>query len=215
MRTYTVFMADDESGARQHLKALLARYPEFQVSPCAASGTEALERLGRGGYDLAFLDIGMPGHTGIEVLRALKAAGSPLPYVIFVTAYTNHGAEAYELGAVDYLVKPVSEARLAAALERFRRFSGSDTAFESSADSLEDTLARRYGLTAREAAICRLVRDGLVREDIQDRLGLSPGTMKTHLSHVYEKVGLEGDDGRGDKFSRLLYVLFTMERSSQ
>lgn len=215
MRTYTVFMADDETGARLHLKSLLASYPEFQVSPCAASGTEALERLGRGGYDLAFLDIGMPGHTGIEVIRSLKASGRPLPYVIFVTAYTNHGAEAYDLGAVDYLVKPVSEARLATALERFRRFAGPGGLAEGVADNLEGALIGRYGLTAREAAICNLVRDGLVREEIQERLGLSAGTMKTHLSPVYEKFGLGGEDGRGDKFSRLLYVLFTMQGSSQ
>lgn len=209
MTSYTVLLADDEAASRNRLKALLAGYPELSVAPCAASGTEALERLGRGGYDLAFLDIGMPGRTGVEVLRELKATGSALPYVIFVTAYANHGAEAYELGAIDYLIKPVSEARLTTAVERFRRFAAGTR--QAEADRLEATLSSRFGLTSREAEICSLVREGFVRDDIRARLGLSAGTMKTHLSHIYDKAGLEGDEGRGDKFSRLLYLLFTLD----
>jgi DNA-binding NarL/FixJ family response regulator len=225
MKTWKVLIADDETAARVHLKSLLASYPDLAISQCAASGAEALARLTREEYDLAFLDIGMPGRTGLEVLRALRQAGSATPYVIFVTAWTTHGAEAYELGAVDYLVKPVSETRLAEAMRRFRIHADAPrgaagqggwmretAAGEGKSSVLETLLVERFGLTAREAEICSLVKEGLVREEIQDHLGLSDGTMKTHLSHIYDKIGLEGGEGgRGDKFSRLLYLLFTLE----
>lgn len=212
MRTYTVFAADDENSSLRNLLDLLAPHSDFQIRDTAHTGTLALEKLSSGNFDLAFLDLGMPGLTGLEVVKELQNRLNPenLPFIIFVTAFTHQGAEAYNLGAVDYLVKPVSEQRLAAALERFRLFYGSHNL---QSECFERKLENLYGLTDKEIQICSLVKQGLIKEEIQDRLCFSKATLKTHLGHLYEKTGLSGDSQNrgGDKFSRLLYLLFSIE----
>lgn len=115
-----VLIADDEPHLLAHLKARLAAgWPELQVVAEAANGPEAL-RLAEETYpDVAFLDIRMPGLSGLEVAARL-AETRPACRVVFVTAYEEHAVEAFEQAAVDYLLKPVNEARLAKAVERLR-----------------------------------------------------------------------------------------------
>lgn len=214
MDNYRVFTADDEPHSLNHLKTLLASVSGF--TPCAEAdnGTGALEILSRERFDLAFLDIGLPGMTGIEIVRELHKHIDEPPYVIFVTAFTHLGAEAFELGAVDYIVKPVSEQRLAQALDRFSLYTGSKAAGKAPAvsPSMSERLTADYDLTPREAEICLLVKEGFIRDEIKRKLNLSEATMKSHLGHIYDKTGLsEGEDDRKDKFSRLLYLLFTLD----
>jgi two-component system response regulator AlgR len=113
-----VFIADDEAPARERLKELLADIAEelpTRVVGEARNGVEAIEQLPASGAQVLLLDIQMPGMGGIEVARHL--AGLQLgPAVIFVTAHDRHAVEAFELNALDYLVKPVRAPRLAAAL---------------------------------------------------------------------------------------------------
>lgn len=115
-----VFIADDETPARERLKELLgdlaAELPTEVVGE-AASGLEAVERLPASRAQVLLLDIEMPGMRGLEVARHL--AGLELaPAVVFVTAHDRHAVEAFELNALDYLLKPVRAARLAAALKK-------------------------------------------------------------------------------------------------
>ena len=115
-----VFIADDEAPARERLKELLADIAEevpTRVVGEARNGLEAIEQVPESGAQVLLLDIQMPGLGGVEVARHLAALESR-PTVVFVTAHERHAVEAFELNALDYLLKPVRAERLAAALKK-------------------------------------------------------------------------------------------------
>jgi two-component system, LytTR family, response regulator AlgR len=117
-----VFLADDEALARERLRALLADLAAelpTEVVGEAASGREVIERLPESGAEVLLLDIEMPGMNGLEVARHLAGLEHP-PAVVFVTAHDRHAVEAFELNALDYLMKPARAERLAAALAKAR-----------------------------------------------------------------------------------------------
>ncbi|MEM1041973.1 MAG: LytTR family DNA-binding domain-containing protein [Bacteroidota bacterium] len=118
MNPVRTVIADDEPPARALVREYLAGVPEVEIVAEATSGTEAVEVLRRERPDLVFLDVQMPGATGFEVLEQLAAAGDPLPAVVFSTAYDQYALGAFEVSAVDYLLKPYSAERLRAALDR-------------------------------------------------------------------------------------------------
>jgi two-component system response regulator AlgR len=115
-----VFIADDEEPARERLKELLADIAgdvPTQVVGEARNGLEAVERVPESDVQVLLLDIYMPGMGGLEVARHLANLEKP-PTVVFVTAHERHAVEAFELNALDYLLKPVRAERLAAALKK-------------------------------------------------------------------------------------------------
>jgi two-component system, LytTR family, response regulator len=112
-----VVIVDDEAPARARLRQLLAAHPDVEIAGEASSGPEAMELAAQLSPDLLLLDIQMPGATGIDVAACLP---EPRPRIVFCTAFEQHAVDAFELQAVDYLLKPVSRARLAQALERVR-----------------------------------------------------------------------------------------------
>jgi two-component system LytT family response regulator len=108
-------LIDDERLARNELRRLLAAFPEIQIAGEAAHARQARERMAALRPDLLFLDVQMPGETGMDFLESLEP---PVPHVIFTTAYDEFAVKAFELDALDYLLKPVDPARLAAAIDR-------------------------------------------------------------------------------------------------
>ncbi|WP_457630006.1 LytR/AlgR family response regulator transcription factor, partial [Oceanithermus sp.] len=114
-----VLLVDDEQPARAELRWALERVdPGLSVAE-AANAAAALEELRSGSYDAVFLDVRMPGLSGLQLAELL--AGLPLrPLVVFVTAYGEHAVRAFELEAADYLVKPVDEVRVGKTLARLR-----------------------------------------------------------------------------------------------
>jgi len=115
-----VFIADDEEPARERLKELLgdiAAEVPTELAGEARNGLEAIERFPQSGAQVLLLDIYMPGVNGLEVARHLSSLEPP-PTVVFVTAHDRHAVEAFELNALDYLLKPVRAERLAAALKK-------------------------------------------------------------------------------------------------
>ena len=113
-------LVDDEQLARDELGYLLGQLGGIEVIGQAGNGVEALTTIDRLQPDVVFLDVQMPGLTGFEVARRLldtRAAS----HIIFVTAYDQHAIEAFEVNAVDYLLKPVDQARLEVAIDRARR----------------------------------------------------------------------------------------------
>ena len=119
----TALIADDEPIARAGLRHLLRGLPWLQCIGEAADGPAALAEIQRLKPELVFLDIQMPGLLGTEVLRRLAEAGTR-PLVIFTTAHAEHAIAAFELGALDYLLKPFGAERLNATLERVRAALG-------------------------------------------------------------------------------------------
>jgi len=107
---------DDERLARNELKKLLLDFPEIEVIAEAANAAEGVERIDSLNPDLIFLDIQMPGKTGFDMLAELERA----PNVIFTTAYDEYALKAFEVNALDYLLKPVEPKRLADALQKLQ-----------------------------------------------------------------------------------------------
>ena len=116
----TVLVADDEPIARAGLRDMLAAFPWLRCVGEAASGGEAAARIDALRPELVFLDVQMPGLLGTDVLRRVRHQ----PFAVFTTAYAEHAVAAFELGALDYLLKPFGPERLAAALERVRAALG-------------------------------------------------------------------------------------------
>ena len=116
-----VMVVDDEQLARDELCYQLERLTDVEVVAQAGNGFEALSAAGRCEPNLVFLDIQMPGLSGFEVARRLLERGDVSPALVFVTAFDQHAIEAFEVNAVDYLLKPVEVARLEQALARARR----------------------------------------------------------------------------------------------
>jgi len=112
----TTLIVDDEPIARRVLREELESVPDVEIVGEAEDGKQALQRIAELRPDLVFLDLQMPGMGGFEVVRQLN--GGHLPVVVIVTAFDQHAIEAFEAGAVDYLLKPVGGARLRKAIER-------------------------------------------------------------------------------------------------
>lgn len=113
-------IVDDEAPAREELRYLLSAFDDIQVVGEATNGEEALVLLRSLTYEVVLLDIRMPGGTGLDVARVLRSTRHR-PAVIFTTAYPDHAVEAFDLAAVDYLVKPFDADRLRRALDRALR----------------------------------------------------------------------------------------------
>ncbi len=121
----TALIAEDEPLLAQALRAELARaWPELQLLDSAVDGDDAVERVLTGRPDIVFLDIRMPGRSGLEAAEAIveewPADAAALPLIVFVTAYDQYAMQAFERAAVDYLQKPVQPARLAACCARLK-----------------------------------------------------------------------------------------------
>jgi DNA-binding LytR/AlgR family response regulator len=112
-----VLVVDDEEPALEDLAYLLRQHPRIGTVVTASDATEALRRLRDGSFAAVFLDIRMPGLDGLELARVLSRFAEP-PEIIFVTAFEQHAVEAFELQAVDYLLKPVRPERLSDAIRR-------------------------------------------------------------------------------------------------
>ncbi|HEV8414512.1 MAG TPA: LytTR family DNA-binding domain-containing protein [Bryobacteraceae bacterium] len=111
---------DDERLARAELRRLLTAHPEIEIAGEACNGDQALALIAQTSPDLLLLDVQMPGMTGFDVLERLD----DVPQVIFTTAYDAYAIKAFEVNALDYLMKPIAPVRLAAALSKVRPRSG-------------------------------------------------------------------------------------------
>jgi two-component system LytT family response regulator/two-component system response regulator LytT len=118
-------VVDDEQLAREELCFLLGQIGQVEVVAQASNGIEALRVIEEEGPDLVMLDVQMPGLTGFEVARRLLRLGADA-HIVFVTAYDQYAIEAFEVNAVDYLLKPVEPGRLGTTVDRVRRRINTD-----------------------------------------------------------------------------------------
>src|SRR5438552_5917404 len=116
---WKALIADDEPAARRGVRQLLAAFPQFSVAGECRNGADVLGALDALTPDVVFLDIQMPGIDGFEVIR--RRTPDRMPAVVFLTAYDQFAIRAFEAEALDYLVKPVSEARFAATMKRLAK----------------------------------------------------------------------------------------------
>lgn len=113
-----VLLADDETLVRLGLRQALARLPDVVVAQECENGAQLIECLQAGGIDLVLLDIHLPDHSGIEIVRVIGP--DRMPPVVFITAYDHYAVQAFELNAVDYILKPFDEERLVESINRAR-----------------------------------------------------------------------------------------------
>src|SRR6266481_5956414 len=114
-------LVDDEQLACEELAWLLKEFPDVEVLATGANGLEAVKLIEDLEPDLVFLDVQMPGLDGMGVIRKLREKGVPLPYFVMATAYDRYAVEAFQVEALDYLLKPVEKDRLAVAVDRARK----------------------------------------------------------------------------------------------
>jgi two-component system, LytTR family, response regulator len=135
-------IADDEELARRGLRALSQRCKELELVCECRNGREAVEAIHRHRPDLVFLDVQMPGKTGFDVISAI--ADGQRPHVVFVTAYDKFALRAFEVHALDYLLKPVNEERFDAAVERVR---------EAMSHATDSAMIQRFSQAAAELQV--------------------------------------------------------------
>jgi two-component system LytT family response regulator/two-component system response regulator LytT len=176
MDTLRTMVVDDEQLARDELCFLLGRLDGIEVVGQAGDGVEALRVIQEVTPDLVMLDVQMPGLTGFEVARRLLHGGTE-SQLVFVTAYDRHAIEAFEVNAVDYLLKPVEPGRLETAIERVRRRMHSERAASrpSGADlerllqALGDRSERREQLAIKVGDRFLLIHvDEMVHASVED-----------------------------------------------
>jgi DNA-binding LytR/AlgR family response regulator len=189
----TALIADDEPHLALYLKAQLAQaWPELQIVKLAANGVEAAEAIDEIEPDLAFLDIQMPGLTGLEVAQGIEGATR----VVFVTAYDQYAVDAFEARAVDYLLKPLKAERLAACVERLRQ------AAPAGEDALAETLKRllpaataparlRYIRAAQGELMHQIPVDDVLFFHADDKYTIVQTATQEHLirTPIFELVG--------------------------
>src|SRR5688500_3630416 len=115
MSKISALIVDDEPPARRKLRSFLEKEPDFEVVGEAGNGEDAVRMIEERKPDVVLLDIQMPAANGFEVLEALK--DQPLPFVVFITAYDQYAVKAFEVQALDYLLKPFDRGRLQLCLD--------------------------------------------------------------------------------------------------
>ena len=136
-----VLIADDEPVARQILREHVESIPGLELAGEASTGSEAVQQILKLKPDLALLDLQMPELDGLTLVRMLQGERTPL--VIFVTAYARHAVEAFEVGAVDYLLKPVRRERLEKAVEKARKQAGTAVTAAPASAPIRKIVGRR------------------------------------------------------------------------
>jgi two-component system LytT family response regulator len=179
-------IVDDEPLARERLKLLLQEEQDVDVVGECGNGTEALGLLKSQSLDLVFLDIQMPGRTGLDVVEELGMLG--LPATVFVTAYQEHAVHAFEMEAIDYLTKPVQPRRLRQTLNRVRKALAAKSALLT--ESQFSTALREMKSFAEQPR--RYVDRLLVRDGIKEFLLSAPEIEWVEAADYYSCLHVKG-----------------------
>ena len=191
--TVRVLIVDDHPVVRDGLRGMLDAQPDLEVLDEAANGHQALAAVARETPDVVLMDLRMPELDGVEATRRIRE-GHPGVSVLVLTTYDDDTAilRAVEAGATGYLLKDAPREDLFAAVRAAAR--GETTLAPSVAAKLMRGLGREpdaEGLTEREREVLALVADGATNRSIARQLHLSEATVKTHLVHVYAKLGVD------------------------
>lgn len=192
MKTITVLLADDHLVVRSGLKALLGTQPGIEVVAEAASGEEALALVEQHGPAVVMMDLAMgAGMDGIEAIKQLRQHNSRQAILVFTTYDSDADiVRAVDAGAMGYLLKDASPEEIFAAVRG--AVHGKSVMSAPVASRLFQQLRNPDAiLTPREAELLSLLTEGLSNRELGQRLFISEATVKTHLAHIYAKLGVE------------------------
>lgn len=193
MPKFRVLIADDELPARNKMKRLLKKIDQVELVHVAENGFDALEHIHSLKPNLVFLDIEMPGMNGLEVAENIEL--DEMPAVVFATAYSEHAIKAFELSAIDYLLKPFNEDRLRTAIEKVASTQGTGLDKEKIAEILKSEMGEeikapfankvpiptrdRYKLVDYSDVVCIEVEERSVRLFTKEKSYLLNHTLDT------------------------------------
>ncbi|MDQ7821957.1 MAG: LytTR family DNA-binding domain-containing protein [Candidatus Eremiobacteraeota bacterium] len=161
-------IVDDELPARERLMAMISKFEDFEKVEGASSGEEALSMLPEYKPDVVFLDIQMPDMDGISLARELVSDDEP-PMIVFVTAYDKYAIDAFEVNAIDYILKPANQERLQMAVERLKGILGTKETKGQFIDELSVALGRIVDKSEE-----KLTRLTIVHEETGNRMIVEP-----------------------------------------
>jgi DNA-binding NarL/FixJ family response regulator len=191
-RPIRVMLVDDHDLVREGIRQIIDREPGIAVLGEAESGDRALQLLERLHPDVVLLDVRMPGISGIETTRRIRAA-FPTVRVLILTAYADYAVEAFRAGASGFVLKSARSSELIAALRSV--FAGSTVIHGAVAERMSIAesagMSPRAGLLSlREAQILRLLARGLTNRAIAREIGIAPRTADQHVHNIFVKVGV-------------------------
>ena len=185
-----ILLADDHKIVRDGLKRILAAHADLQVAGEAASGDEALKLVRANDYDVAVIDMSMPGLAGIDLIKRLKGEKSGLRLLVLsMHGEHQYAARALKAGASGYLNKDSAAEQLVGALRKIAA-GGVHISEAAAATLLRREGSRHEALSDREFEVLRLLVEGLGPTEIADRLHLSVKTVSTHKTRMLEKLKL-------------------------
>jgi two-component system LytT family response regulator len=190
-----VATVDDEPLARERVAALVRETPGLELVGEARNGLEALDLITTLAPDVVFIDIEMPELSGFGVVAALE--GERVPEVVFITAYERYALRAFEVGALDYLQKPVSRSRFQAAVERVRRRLGQTSAAQARALVTEASHAERVRGFRTRFVVSRGGAHAFVRVEDVDWIDVADNYLQLHADgrvHLYRGTLKDAED---------------------
>ena len=193
--TIRVLIADDHAIVREGLKQILGAQADFQVVAEASDGHEALKRVRELDFDVLLLDMSMPGKSGVELIKQVKAE-KPKLRILVLTMHEEHqyAVRAIRAGASGYLTKEGASAQLVTAIRKVASggaYISAEVAEQLALNAMPDaTAAPHERLSDREFQVFRMIAEGKSVSEIADRLNLSVKTVSTHKANVLAKMGL-------------------------
>jgi two-component system invasion response regulator UvrY len=193
-----ILIADDHAIVREGLKQILTESPSFHVSDEAASGQEVIEKIWENDYDVVILDISMPGRSGLEVLKQIRAVKPQIPVLILsMHPECQYAVRALKAGAAGYLTKESAPAELISAIEKVaggNKFISTSLA-EKIATDLEAGIyqAPHESLSDREYQVMCMIASGKTVKQIADELCLSVKTISTYRSRMLGKMRMKNN----------------------
>ena len=183
----SAIIVDDEKPARDELAFLLKSFPDVSVIGQGKNGLEAIALIRDRNPDLVFLDVKMPGLDGFGVIRKLVERKVKLPYIVFATAYDQYAVQAFEVNAVDYILKPFDKQRVSRAIERARKIQSAEASPAERLETLVSQLGSRGSqpikllvksqgrlfLIDGAEMVCASIEDGTITISTRDLEGVS------------------------------------------
>jgi two-component system, LytTR family, response regulator len=183
-------IVDDEELSVNRLKRILSGSREIEICHSFLNPLEAYEFVKANPIHIAFLDISMPEINGMRLSTLLLNLDASID-VVFVTAYDNYAVQAFDMSALDYLLKPVSAQRMSKTLDKIiKRHRSAAPSMEVLPITPNEELSLSVLLTEQETKVLRLLTDGLSNKEIALRLYITGETVKFHIKNVYNKLGV-------------------------